>query len=258
MPISPLPDNTDWLPICSTGWKRLCGFETHFLMGNDEHSQNVFKRASERGLAPLAYCDEMEGEFRSVWRQLGVGYDDFIRTTEPRHHRAAQEIWRRVAANGHIYKGDYEGWYCTVDEVFVPETQLVDGRCPICGNAVEKIAEESYFFKLSAYGDRLLAHYAANPGFVTPEKYLNEIVAFVKRGLNDLSISRTTFDWGVKVPDDPKHVMYVWFDALFNYLTAVEDQGREGRFWPPDVNGLVPVMAELQKLFTNADDRYGK
>ncbi len=153
--------------------------------------------------------------------RLNIANDDFIRTTEPRHHAASQELWRRVRDRGFIYKGKYEGWYCTVDEVFVPDTQLQDGRCPICGNAVERIAEESYFFKLSAFQDRLLEHYRGNPEFVVPAIRRNEMMAFLEGGLEDLSVSRTSFKWGIPVPDDPAHVMYVWFDALTNYMTAV-------------------------------------
>jgi methionyl-tRNA synthetase len=167
---------------------------------------------------------------------LNISNDDFIRTTEPRHHRAAHEIWRRVAANGDIYKGDYEGWYCTVDEIFVPETQLVDGTCPTCGNKVERLKEESYYFRLSKYQQPLLDFYAAHPDFLQPSFRLNEVRTFVEAGLQDLSISRTSFQWGIPVPDDPKHVMYVWFDALTNYLTVLGfgsgGNDRMERYWP--------------------------
>jgi methionyl-tRNA synthetase len=172
---------------------------------------------------------------------LNISNDDFIRTTEPRHHAASQELWRRVKANGFLYKDKYEGWYCTVDEVFVPETQLQDGRCPICGNAVERVSEESYFFKLSAFQRPLLEHYQRSPHFVTPAVRRNEMIAFLEAGLEDLSVSRTSFKWGIPVPDDPAHVMYVWFDALTNYMTAAGygDEAaadRFARYWPADVH----------------------
>ena len=170
---------------------------------------------------------------------LNISNDDFIRTTEPRHYAASQELWRRVRDRGFIYKDKYEGWYCTVDEVFVPDTQLQDGRCPICGGAVERIAEESYFFKLSAFQQPLLDHYRRNPEFVTPAIRRNEMMAFLESGLEDLSVSRTSFKWGIPVPDDPAHVMYVWFDALTNYITAAgfaHDQSRFDKLWPADVH----------------------
>ena len=163
----------------------------------------------------------MAQKFRDLLPALNISNDDFIRTTEPRHYAASQALWRRVRDRGFIYKDKYEGWYCTVDEVFVPDTQLKDGRCPICGNAVERIAEESYFFRLSAFQDPLLDHYRRNPEFVTPAVRRNEMLSFLEGGLEDLSVSRTSFKWGIPVPDDPAHVMYVWFDALTNYMTAV-------------------------------------
>ena len=172
-------------------------------------------------------------------RDLNISNDDFIRTTEPRHHRGGAGDLARVATDGDIYKGDYEGWYCTVDEIFVPETQLVDGKCPTCGSKVERLKEESYYFRLSKYQQPLLDFYAANPDFVQPAFRLNEVRTFVEAGLQDLSISRTSFTWGIPVPGDPKHVMYVWFDALTNYLTALgfgsgrpEAEARIARYWP--------------------------
>jgi methionyl-tRNA synthetase len=219
--------------------RRLLGDEVFFLTGTDEHGQKVERAAQKAGIKTEQFADDIAASFRQMCRDLNITNDDFIRTTEPRHHRAAQEIWRRVAAAGDIYKGDYEGWYCAVDELFVPETQLVDGKCPTCGNTVERLKEESYYFRLSKYQQPLLDFYNANPDFLQPSFRLNEIRNFVEAGLEDLSISRTSFRWGIPVPDDPKHVMYVWFDALTNYLTALEFGAtdtsateRVDRFWP--------------------------
>jgi methionyl-tRNA synthetase len=216
--------------------RRLLGDEVFFLTGTDEHGQKVERAAQKSGKPTPQFADDIAASFRQMCVDLDISNDDFIRTTEPRHHRAAQEIWRRVAANGDIYKGDYEGWYCTVDEIFVPETQLVDGKCPTCGNKVERLKEESYYFRLARYQQPLLDFYAANPDFLQPAFRLNEVRTFVEAGLQDLSISRTSFKWGIPVPDDPKHVMYVWFDALTNYLTALgfgsDDGRRVDQFWP--------------------------
>ena len=222
--------------------RRLLGDEVFFLTGTDEHGQKVERAAQKAGLDTRIFADDVAASFRQMCRDLHITNDDFIRTTEPRHHAAAQEFWRRVRANGDIYKGDYEGWYCTVDEIFVPETQLVDGRCPTCGSKVERLKEESYYFRLSKYQQPLLDFYTANPHFLQPGFRLNEVRTFVEAGLQDLSISRTSFRWGIPVPDDPAHVMYVWFDALTNYLTVLGfgsgDEGRVARFWP-DVTHLV-------------------
>jgi methionyl-tRNA synthetase len=222
--------------------RRLLGEDVFFMTGTDEHGQKVERAAQKAGMQTEVFAEETAAHFRQMTSDLDISNDDFIRTTEPRHHRAAQEIWRRVAANGDIYKGDYEGWYCTVDEVFVPETQLADGRCPTCGSKVERLKEESYYFRLSKYQQPLLDFYAANPDFLQPAFRLNEVRTFVEAGLQDLSISRTSFAWGVPVPDDPKHVMYVWFDALTNYLTVLGfgsgDESRVQRYWP-DVTHLV-------------------
>ena len=216
--------------------RRLLGDEVFFMTGTDEHGQKVERAAQKAGIKTDVFAEETAAHFRQMTRDLHIANDDFIRTTETRHHRAAQEIWRRVSANGDIYKGDYEGWYCTVDEVFVPEAQLADGRCPTCGGKVERLKEESYYFRLSRYQQPLLDFYAANPDFLQPAFRLNEVRAFVEAGLQDLSISRTSFQWGIPVPGDPGHVMYVWFDALTNYLTVLGfgsgDESRLQRFWP--------------------------
>jgi len=222
---------------------RLMGDDVFFLTGTDEHGQKVERAAQKAGLETRAFADLVAQKFRDLLPTLNISNDDFIRTTEPRHHAASQALWRRVRERGHIYKGKYEGWYCTVDEVFVPDTQLKDGRCPICGNAVERIAEESYFFRLSAFRDPLLDHYRNNPEFVTPKARRNEMMSFLEAGLEDLSVSRTSFKWGIPVPDDPAHVMYVWFDALTNYMTAAGYGNSDAaavatfeRYWPADVH----------------------
>jgi methionyl-tRNA synthetase len=219
--------------------RRLMGEDVFFLTGTDEHGQKVARAAQKAGMATPAFADQVSASFRQMCVDLKATNDAFIRTTEPRHHAADQEIWRRVQRAGDIYKGEYEGWYCTVDEIFVPEAQLVDGCCPTCGGKVERLKEESYYFRLSKYQQPLLDWYRDHPDFVQPAFRLAEVRTFVEAGLQDLSISRTSFTWGVPVPDDPRHVMYVWFDALTNYLTALgfgsDDPGAEeriARFWP--------------------------
>jgi len=217
----------------------LMGEDVFFLTGTDEHGQKVERAAQRTGLAPHVFADRIADKYRALFKALDISNDDFIRTTEPRHIQAAQAIWRKVRDNGYLYKAPYEGWYCTVDELFVPEAQLVEGRCPTCGNPVERLSEESYFFKLSAFQEPLLDLYRSNPEFLTPDIRRNEMIAFVSAGLRDLSVSRTSFKWGIPVPDDPAHVMYVWFDALTNYLTAVgysEDESRFSKWWPAHVH----------------------
>jgi methionyl-tRNA synthetase len=220
--------------------RRLKNDDVFFLTGTDEHGQKVERAAKNAGLDTTVFADRIAAKYRALFGVLNISNDDFIRTTEARHVRAAQEIWARVRDRGYLYKSSYEGWYCTVDELFVPEAQLVDGnRCPTCGNPVERLSEQSYFFKLSEFQEPLLEHYKSNPDFITPEIRRNEMTAFVSSGLRDLSVSRTSFQWGIPVPDDPTHVMYVWFDALTNYLTAVgfpDDDARFNRYWPADVH----------------------
>jgi methionyl-tRNA synthetase len=220
--------------------RRLMGEDVFFLTGTDEHGQKVERAAQKAGVETKAFADRIADKYRTLFRSLNISNDDFIRTTEPRHIRAAQDIWRRVRDRGYLYKSEYEGWYCTVDELFVPEAQLVDGtKCPTCGNPVERLREQSYFFQLSKFQEPLLELYRTHPEFITPEIRRNEMIAFVSAGLRDLSVSRTSFKWGIPVPDDPAHVMYVWFDALTNYLTAAgfpDDEVRLQRYWPADVH----------------------
>jgi methionyl-tRNA synthetase len=220
-------------------YKRLAGFDTHFLMGNDEHSQNVFRKARELGEEPLAYCDRMAREFKDVWRRLDISFDDFIRTTEPRHKAGVQALVRRMAQAGDIYEGYYEGWYCVSCEAFKQEKDLVEGLCPVHRTKPEWLREKNYFFRLARYRDRLLELYAAQPGFTVPEVRRNEILRLLESGLEDISVSRAGQAWGIPMPDDPSSVIYVWVDALINYITAVgfgTDQALFERWWPADVH----------------------
>ena len=224
-------------------WKRLDGFDVFFLTGTDEHGQKVEKAAAGAGLDPQAFTDRVSPAFAEMARIMGISNDDFIRTTELRHKQATGELWRRLQAAGEIYLGGYEGWYAVRDEAFYDEAELTirpDGtRVAPSGAPVEWVVEPSYFFRLSAWQDRLLAFYEANPAFIAPASRRNEVLSFVRGGLKDLSVSRTSFRWGIPVPGDPAHVMYVWVDALNNYVTATgwPDPGapRAG-FWPADLH----------------------
>ena len=220
-------------------YKRLCGVETHFVMGNDEHSQNVFRRARERGLDPEVYCNQMEREFRDVWARLEVSFDDFIRTTEERHRIGVTAMVQRIADRGDLYEAYYEGPYCVSCEAFKPEKDLVDGLCPVHGTKPEWIKEKNHFFRLSRYGDALLAHFKAHPEFLQPDVRRNEILRLLEGGLEDISISRAGQLWGIPLPFDPASVVYVWFDALINYASAVgygRDQAEFDRWWPADLH----------------------
>ncbi len=220
-------------------YKRLAGFDTHFVMGNDEHSQNVFKKARELGEDPLAYCDRMAGEFLQVWRRLDLSFDDFIRTTEPRHRAGVHELVRRMTAAGDIYDGFYEGWYCVSCEAFKQEKDLVDGLCPIHRTKPDWIKEKNYFFRLSKYTEPLARHFASQPDFLIPDIRRNEILRLIEGGLDDISVSRAGQSWGIPMPDDPGSVIYVWVDALINYLTAVgfgTDPALTAKWWPADLH----------------------
>jgi methionyl-tRNA synthetase len=220
-------------------YRRLAGFDTHFVMGNDEHSQNVFRRARELGEEPLAYCDRMAEEFIEVWRRLDISFDDFIRTTEPRHRTSVQALVTRMETAGDIYEGQYEGWYCVSCEAFKQEKDLVDGLCPVHRTKPDWLREKNYFFRLSRYRDALLAHFADHPDFLVPEVRRNEILRLLEAGLDDISVSRAGQAWGIPMPDDPASVIYVWVDALINYISAVgygADQALFERWWPADVH----------------------
>lgn len=222
--------------------KRMLGHDTYFLTGTDEHGQKVERSAAAAGKTPKQFADEVSDLFRGLFEKMNISNDDFIRTTEARHKQGAQELWKRIQEKGFIYKGTYTGQYCVFDELYVDSVGPGE-PCPECGRPTETVSEENYYFKLSAFADKLLAHYQQNPGFIRPDTRRNEVVAFVKSGLRDLSISRSTFKWGVPVPGDPKHVMYVWLDALSNYCTAVglgaKDEAERKKFehyWPADVH----------------------
>jgi methionyl-tRNA synthetase len=219
--------------------QRMMGFETWFLTGTDEHGQKIQRAAEAAGIPPQQLTDEVSAEFRALWDRMGITYDDYIRTTSDRHKRGMQELWRRIRDNGYIYKGSYTGQYCVFDELYVDSA----GRgepCPVCGRPTETVKEDNYFFKLSAFAEPLIQLYTSQPDFIRPETRRNEVIAFVRSGLRDQSISRSTFSWGIPVPDDPKHVIYVWLDALANYVTALgygsNDASKYEKFWPADVH----------------------
>jgi methionyl-tRNA synthetase len=221
--------------------QRMLGADTFFLTGTDEHGQKIERAAQAAGKTPQQFTDEVAGEFRALWQRMGISNDDFIRTTEERHKKGTQELFRRIRDNGFIYKGRYTGQYCFSDELYVDGAKPGD-PCPICGRPTETVEEENYFFKLSAFQDKLLELYA-NPDFIRPETRRNEVISFARSGLRDLSISRSTFSWGIPVPDDPKHVIYVWLDALANYITAIGfgsahagAQEAFQKYWPADVH----------------------
>ncbi|KAL9189489.1 hypothetical protein ACHAXT_009164 [Thalassiosira profunda] len=222
-------------------YMRLSGRDVYFLSGTDEHGQKVEQTAAKAGMAPQAFCDEVSQSFRELLGLLNVSNDEFIRTTQGHHKEAVQHFWKELVANGAIYLGSYEGWYSVRDECYYNESELVDGKAPTGAEVQWVKKEDSYFFKLSEYQDKLLEYYEANPDFIAPESRKNEVVSFVKGGLKDLSISRTTFDWGVPVPDDDDHVMYVWIDALTNYMSALgypntEEGGNFAKFWPASLH----------------------
>lgn len=219
---------------------RLKGDDVMFLTGSDEHGQKIQRAAEAKGMKPIEYVDGIVSLFQELWKKLNISNDDFIRTTEKRHEIVVQELMQKAFDKGDIYKSQYEGWYCTPCESFWPENKLTEEHiCPDCGRPLELVKEESYFFRMSNYADRWLKFIEDNPDFIQPESRRNEMIAFVKSGLEDLCVSRTSFDWGIKVPFDPKHVVYVWFDALVNYVTAAgyhDDPEKFKKYWPADVH----------------------
>ena len=221
-------------------YKRMMGCDVKLLSGTDEHGQKIERSAKEQGITPKALADGVYQQYTKLWKQLGIQYDEFIRTTDHRHDAAVIELYNRCKANGFIYKSEYSGWYCVSCESYAPETDPAKpADCPDCGRKTEWMSEESYFFKLSAFQERLLAFYEANPEFVKPKTRLNEIVSFVKGGLKDLSISRATLKWGIPLPDDSKHVFYVWFDALTGYMSGIDfktDDAKFSKYWPANVH----------------------
>ncbi len=232
---------------CSTAadsmarFKRMTGYDTYFLTGTDEHGQKIERKAKDKGVTPQAYVDNIVSGIKDLWKLMDISYDDFIRTTDERHVKSVQKIFKQLYDQGDIYKGEYEGWYCTPCESFWTELQLKDGKCPDCGRPVEKTREESYFFKLNKYQDWLIRYINDHPEFIQPASRANEMINnFLKPGLNDLCVSRTSIKWGIPVDFDPKHTVYVWLDALTNYITALgygsEDQHLFDKYWPADVH----------------------
>ena len=217
---------------------RMLGDDTWFLTGTDEHGQKIERAAQAAGKTPQQFTDEISAEFRALWERMGLTPDDFIRTTSARHQQGVQALWRKIRDNGYIYKGTYTGQYCVSDELYVDAEP--GAPCPDCGRPTETVHEENYYFKLSAFQDQLVRLYTEQPDFIRPETRRNEVLSFVRGGLRDLSISRSTFSWGIPVPDDPKHVVYVWLDALANYITALgygsSDASKFDKYWPADVH----------------------
>ena len=235
-------------------YKRMRGYDVMYLTGTDEHGQKIQQKAEEKGISPQEYVDGMIRDIKILWKKLDISYDDFIRTTEERHKKVVEKIFKRLLDQGDIYLDQYEGWYCTPCESFFTDRQVEDGNCPDCGRPVEKVKEESYFFKMSKYADRLLKFYEENPEFIQPESRKNEMINnFLKPGLEDLAVSRTTFDWGIKVPGDPKHVIYVWIDALSNYITALgygtDDDSKYMNYWPADVHLVGKEIVRFHTIY---------
>ncbi|OCB96517.1 Methionine--tRNA ligase [Bacillus amyloliquefaciens] len=246
-------------------YKRLKGFDVRYLTGTDEHGQKIQQKAEEENITPQAYVDRAVAEIQKLWKQLDISHDDFIRTTESRHKEIIEKVFQKLLDNGDIYLDEYEGWYSIPDETFYTETQLADvernekgevvgGKSPDSGHPVELIKEESYFFRMSKYADRLLKFYEENPSFIQPESRKNEMINnFIKPGLEDLAVSRTTFDWGVKVPGNPKHVVYVWIDALFNYITALGYDTKNDelykKYWPADVHLVGKEIVRFHTIY---------
>ncbi|MBU9721981.1 MULTISPECIES: methionine--tRNA ligase [Bacillaceae] len=235
-------------------YKRLRGYDVMYLTGTDEHGQKIERKAEEKGVSPQEFVDNIVKDIRKLWDKLDISYDDFIRTTEDRHKQVVQDIFEKLVEQGDIYLDKYEGLYCTPCESFYTELQAKDGNCPDCSRPVEKVQEESYFFRMSKYADRLLAFYEENPEFIQPDSRKNEMINnFIKPGLEDLAVSRTSFEWGVKVKNDPKHVVYVWIDALSNYITALgygsNDEDKYNKYWPADVHLVGKEIVRFHTIY---------
>ena len=235
-------------------YKRLKGFDVRFLTGMDEHGQKIQEKAQEANMHPQDYVNEIAEGAKKLWNTMDISYNDFIQTTESRHTDSVEKIFQKFLDNGDIYKGEYEGLYCVPCESYYTETQLVDGKCPDCGRDVQKVKEESYFFNMKKYADRLLAYYENNLEFIEPESRKNEMINnFIKPGLEDLSVSRTSFDWGIKVPGNPKHVIYVWVDALSNYITSLgygsDNEELFNKYWPADVHVVGKDIVRFHTIY---------
>lgn len=230
------------------------GEDTYLLTGTDEHGQKIQEVAEKNGETPKQYVDKMAKQAKELWKKMDIQYDDFIQTTEERHEKVVQKIFDKFMEQGDIYKGEYEGWYCVPCETYFTQTQLVDGKCPDCGREVKKMKEESYFFNMKKYADRLLKYYEENTDFIKPEYRKNEMINnFIKPGLEDLCVTRTSFDWGIKVLKDPKHVIYVWLDALTNYITALgymsDDDKLFKKYWPADLQIVGKDIARFHLIY---------
>jgi len=235
-------------------YKRLRGYDVMYLTGTDEHGQKIQKAAAEAGLGEKEYLDNIVDTIQTLWKKLKITNDDFIRTTEDRHKQIVEKIFTQLLEQGDIYLDEYEGWYCISCESFFTDLQLDNGHCPDCGKKVEKVREESYFFKMSKYADRLEKYYEDHPEFIQPVSRKNEMLNnFIKPGLEDLAVSRTTFDWGIKVPGNPKHVIYVWIDALTNYITALgygtKDDAKFRKYWPADVHIMAKEIVRFHTIY---------
>ena len=235
-------------------YKRLRGYDVRFLTGMDEHGQKIQEKAAEAGKHPQEYVNEIADAAKKLWALMDISYDDFIQTTQERHKNSVEKIFKKFLDNGDIYKGEYEGLYCVPCESYYTETQLVDGKCPDCGRDVQTVKEESYFFNMKKYANKLLKYYEENVEFIEPESRKNEMINnFIKPGLEDLSVSRTSFDWGIKVPGDPKHVIYVWVDALSNYITSLgygsDNEELFNKYWPADVHVVGKDIVRFHTIY---------
>mgnify|MGYP005893030113 FL=1 len=235
-------------------YKKLRGYDAYMLTGTDEHGQKIENVAKKNNETPKEYVDKMARAAKELWSKMEIDYDDYIQTTEERHEKIVQQIFERFLKQGDIYKGEYEGWYCEPCESYFTETQLVDGKCPDCGRDVRKMKEESYFFNMKKYTNRLLEYYEDHPDFIKPEYRKEEMINnFIKPGLEDLCVTRTSFDWGIKVLSDPKHVIYVWLDALTNYITALgymsDDDTLFKKYWPADVHVVAKDIARFHLIY---------
>ncbi len=236
---------------CVARFKRMQGFDVFYLTGTDEHGQKIEKVALDKGMTPQTYVDGIVKGIKELWETMLISHNDFIRTTDKRHEEVVKNLFKKVYEQGDIYISEYEGWYCTPCETFFTERQLNDGKCPDCGREVEKLKEESYFFNMAKYADRLLDHIATHPDFIQPESRRNEVVNFVKSGLDDLCVSRTTFNWGVSVPINDRHVVYVWFDALINYISAIgylDDKEKFEKYWPANVHMMAKDILRFHAI----------
>ena len=236
-------------------YKRQKGYDVYFQTGTDEHGEKIELKAKEKGVTPKEFVDNVAGEIKRIWDVMNTSYDKFVRTTDPHHEKKVQKIFDKMYENGDIYKGEYKGLYCTPCESFWTESQLVDGKCPDCGREVEEKKEEAYFFKLSKYQDKLVDYIENHPEFIQPESRKNEMLNnFIKPGLQDLCVSRTSFDWGVQVDIDPKHIVYVWLDALTNYITNIgyDPDGSSDEFnkwWPADLHVIGKDIIRFHTIY---------